>query len=147
MYSRAGHGCQRRSDPGGRAMIGVYSRMASGAARKAGGSYVGAATLLAGAALVAVVIVLAARTVALSGDPQVASPEHWGMGDFRDNTYYPVVALRDGRNPYDRALYKAHYPVHYPFPPYSPLALLLYLPFGLLPYDLSRWLYFGATVG
>lgn len=128
-------------------MLRVYCRMMSETARRDRGSHVGAATWLAGAALAAVVIVLAARTVALSGDPQVADPEHWGMGDFRDNSYYPVVALRDGRNPYDRASYKAHYPVHYPFPPYSPLALLLYLPFGFLPYDLSRWLYFAATVG
>ena len=60
----------------------------SGAALEARGSRVNMATLLAAAALAAVVIAIAVRTVALSGDPQVVSVDKWGLADFRDNALF-----------------------------------------------------------
>lgn len=54
--------------------------------------------------------------------------------DFRDAVYYPVVALLDGANPYDRAVMLAQYPVNGTIGLYSPSTLLLHLPWGLLPY-------------
>jgi hypothetical protein len=81
---------------------------------------------------------------ALTGRP---SPAQWGLADFRDNFYYPVVALLEGQNPYDRAAYMQRYPVVNGFPLYLPLTLLLYLPFGLLPLEISQWLHHAVTVG
>ena len=54
--------------------------------------------------------------------------------DFRDAVYYPVVATLDGENPYDAARVHARYPVNGTIGLYSPLTLLLHLPWGLLPY-------------
>jgi hypothetical protein len=54
--------------------------------------------------------------------------------DFRDAVYYPVVATLDGENPYDGTRMGARYPVNGTIGLYSPLTLLLHLPWGLLPY-------------
>jgi hypothetical protein len=54
--------------------------------------------------------------------------------DFRDAVYYPVVATLEGENPYDAARMRARYPVNGTIGLYSPLTLLLHLPWGLLPY-------------
>jgi hypothetical protein len=56
----------------------------------------------------------------------------WGLVDFRDAIYYPVVALLDGNNPYDAVAYAGTYPVGNTFPPYLPHTLLVHLPFGLM---------------
>lgn len=61
--------------------------------------------------------------------------ERWGLVDFRDAVFYPVRALLDGNNPYDAPVYTKMYPVSCVFPMYSPLALILYLPFGWLSFQ------------
>jgi hypothetical protein len=70
--------------------------------------------------------------------------------DFRDAVYYPVVAFLDGENPYDRVRMFERYPVNGTIGLYSPLTLLLHLPWGLLPYraaELGFVTYsFGMTV-
>ncbi len=68
------------------------------------------------------------------------------MGDFREAIYYPVRAFTAGDNPYDTFAYIAKYPVDQIFPPYSPLTLLLHLPFGLLPVHAGEIAYFGFTI-
>lgn len=79
----------------------------------------------------------------LAGEPIAAQ---WGLADFRDNLYYPVVSFLEGQNPYDRAAYMRRYPVVNGFPLYLPLTLLIYLPFGLLSLGIAQWLHFGATI-
>jgi len=66
----------------------------------------------------------------------------WGLQDFRDAIYYPVVSLLDGNNPYDTAGYMRSYPVGNTFPLYLPLTLVLHLPFGALPYRVAEAAYF-----
>jgi len=77
-----------------------------------------------------------------------SEPEHesWGLIDFRDAVYYPVVAMLDGENPYDPALYRETYPVGQVFPLYSPATLLIHLPFGLLSPELAPWAYYAFSV-
>ncbi|HYV86296.1 MAG TPA: glycosyltransferase 87 family protein [Patescibacteria group bacterium] len=77
--------------------------------------------------------VAAARVRADLVDPLRPALERFGMQDLRDNFYYPSVALLQGRNPYDVADYKTHYPIDRPLPAYSPISLLVHLPLALLP--------------
>jgi hypothetical protein len=103
------------------------------------------ASILAGAAFVALTAVVAARTVRnldVAGDPHA---QRYGMQDFRDNFYYPSVDLLDGGNPYDAARTRAAYPVDRPLPAYSPIALLVHVPFALLPYRAAEAAYFAAS--
>jgi len=70
------------------------------------------------------------------------------LQDSRDAVYYPVRALLEGVNPYDsRGLgpYFTRYPVGQEFPLYSPLHLLVHLPFGFLGLDGARWAYLGFS--
>ncbi len=71
------------------------------------------------------------RRLDMPSDPSVAEA---AMVDFRDAVYYPVVAALAGENPYDRARVVARYPIRGTIGLYSPLTLLLHLPWGLLPY-------------
>ena len=85
-----------------------------------------------------------ASDLVIQGDPYAARS---GLGDFRNNVYYPVRCFLDGRNPYDRAQNQL-YPTSSPtFPPYSPLTLLLHLPFALLPFAASELVYYLMTLG
>jgi hypothetical protein len=70
----------------------------------------------------------------------------WGLVDFRDAIYYPVVAFLDGKNPYDPVELARNYPVGNVFPLYLPATLVLHLPFGLLPYETAEVAYIVATV-
>jgi hypothetical protein len=70
----------------------------------------------------------------------------WALGDFRDNVYYPVRSFLDQGNPYDRGTYLGDYPVRVRFPPYTPLHLLVHLPFGLLPHVAAQLLYFAFSI-
>ena len=63
------------------------------------------------------------------------------LHDFPLAIYYPVRAMLDGGNPYDRVSYLNHYPISQPFAPYAPGTLLLHLPFGLLSLAASSWFY------
>jgi hypothetical protein len=82
------------------------------------------------------------RVLNLPNDPR--NDDRWGLGDFRDAIYYPVLAFWSGGNPYDPA-YAADYPVYGVLPPYSPLTLMVHAPFGLLPYEIAEWTYFGMS--
>ena len=64
------------------------------------------------------------------------------MNDFYSSVYYPVRAFMDGENPHDRERLKALYPQVEEYPPYLPLNLVLYLPFGLLPPKAAAVAYF-----
>jgi len=85
-------------------------------------------------ALVAFAIALGAvslrtyRNVIVPGQPEL---ERYGLRDFRDAVHYPVRALLDGVNPYRPSTYRARYPVGSKFPLYTPLTLVVHLPFGL----------------
>jgi hypothetical protein len=99
------------------------------------------------AVFAAVVGVLGLRAWTLVNVPGAPGHAQWVLQDFRDAVYYPVVALLAGDNPYDVRTYFARYPVGQEFPVYSPLTLLLHLPFGLLPYRLAEALYFASVIG
>lgn len=117
------------------------------AARGAGPAGVGVATLLAAAVFALAVGVLGARGLARLNVPGAPDAEHWAFADFRDAVYYPVVAVLDGGNPYDRRAYRETYPIGTEFPLYSPHTLLVHLPFGLLPYGPAQALYALVTIG
>ena len=70
----------------------------------------------------------------------------WAYAAYRDATYYPVIALLDGKNPYDAELYMKTYPVGDVLPPYLPITLALHLPFGLADFQTSVVLYFLLTL-
>jgi hypothetical protein len=63
-------------------------------------------------ALVSALFFLSAAAVSKASAP---NPD-----DFYRTIYYPVRAVLDGGNPYDRPAYVSHYPVKYPFAPYAP---------------------------
>jgi hypothetical protein len=82
------------------------------------------------------------RVGALSnvGGLRVGAPA--AMNDFYSSVYYPVVAFLNGENPHDRLRLKALYPQVEEYPPYLPLNLILYLPFGLLSPKVAAIAYF-----
>ncbi|HEY2387388.1 MAG TPA: glycosyltransferase family 87 protein [Candidatus Binatia bacterium] len=68
------------------------------------------------------------RNAIVPGQPEL---ERYGLRDFRDAVHYPARALLDGVNPYRPSTYRARYPVGSKFPLYTPLTLLVHLPFGM----------------
>ena len=75
--------------------------------------------------------------------PQYSNDDlDWGLMDYQNTTYYPVLAFLEGVNPYDYQQYISNYPVDASFPVYSPLTLLIHLPFGMLPFGASNAVYF-----
>ena len=102
--------------------------------------------LLAALALIAALGIAALRVTTLSHIGGVRLSASWAMTDFRSNIYYPVRALVDGVNPYDRASYRARYPDAETFPPFLPSTLLLHLPFGLLPLALAELAYVAFSI-
>jgi hypothetical protein len=92
------------------------------------------------------VFVVGGRTLHGLVVPGRPAGDAFGLVDFRDAVYYPVVAFLDGQNPYDPVAYASAYPVGNVFPFYSPLTLLVHLPFGLLPFAPSAAAYFLVTV-
>jgi len=99
--------------------------------------------VLAAAAFLVLACALSYRAVALRAVDGSAS---WVLGDFRNAVYYPVVAWLDGHNPYDVAHQLAAYPATTKFPLYSPLTLLIHLPFGLLPVHAAEVLYYAVAL-
>jgi hypothetical protein len=104
-------------------------------------------TALAAVAFVVVAAALSHRALSLLNVPGRPDAEHWALQDFRDAIYYPVVAFLDGRNPYEHTTYRQAYPVGQTFAPYAPAVLLVYLPFGLLPFESAELVYFVLTLG
>ncbi len=97
-----------------------------------------------------VVIVLTARAASRINQPGVRYPEidsdAWALRDFRDAIYFPVRAILDGVSPYHVEEYVKQYPVGQDFPLYSPLTLIVHLPFAWMPFEISQWVYFGITI-
>ena len=97
-----------------------------------------------------VVVILTARAASRINQPGVRYPEvdsdAWALRDFRDAIYYPVRAFLDGVSPYHAEEYVDKYPVGQDFPLYSPLTLIVHLPFGWMPFEISQWVYFGMTI-
>jgi hypothetical protein len=102
-------------------------------------------TLLAATAFALMTAVVGARTIRNLNIPGSPHEERYGGQDFRDNFYYPSVAMLDGRNPYDARDYLARYPVDRPLPAYSPVSLAVHLPFALLPFQAAEAAYFLAS--
>ncbi|MFQ5666145.1 MAG: glycosyltransferase family 87 protein [Candidatus Binatia bacterium] len=98
------------------------------------------------AGFVCVVSALSYRAITNLNVPGHPHDAHWALQDFRDAVYYPVVSLLAGHNPYDAAAYTRTYPVRSSFPLYSPLTLLIHLPFGLLPYRTAEAVYYALTL-
>ena len=73
--------------------------------------------------------------------------EKWAMQDFRSVVYYPVVAVRDGTNPYDYERVMNTYPLDNAGPlSYSPLVIILHAPFALWRYEVAQWVYFAFLI-
>jgi glycosyl transferase family 87 len=71
---------------------------------------------------------------------------HYGMTDFRDAVYYPLIAVRDGNNPYDVPSYRARYPIAIRFPLYAPITLVLHAPLAVLSPRQAEYVYFTVNV-
>ncbi len=96
------------------------------------------AAVLFAAALGIVLLRVGALTHA--GGLRLGAPA--AMNDFYSSVYYPVVAFMHGENPHDRERLKALFPQVEEYPPYLPLNLVLYLPFGLLSPKVAAITYF-----
>lgn len=100
-------------------------------------------TLAALALFLAVLAAMSFRLYEHRGLPGSASRDRWALASFRDAIYYPVIAVRDGVNPYDCVRngdpqrYMQRYPVGDTLPLYSPLILLVFAPFAWLEFDAS----------
>jgi hypothetical protein len=103
--------------------------------------------LLSAALFALVAVVFGNHVRHMLAAPGVLDNNYCGLVDFRDQAYYPVVALLDGHNPYDAARYMREYPAVKVFAPYSPVMLWLFLPFGLLPLGLAQLLYYLLSLG
>jgi hypothetical protein len=101
--------------------------------------------VVAVSAFLLVTALLAVRTVSKLNVPGHPNAEQWGLADFRDNAYYPTVALLQGENPYDAPSYVQRYPVRHAFPPYSPLTLGLHLPLALMSFERAEVVYWLLT--
>jgi hypothetical protein len=101
-----------------------------------------------GASLFALAAAVVTGRIVLRLDP--TSPPWSGeeaLVDFRDAVYYPVVAWLDGENPYARERMLARYPVEGTIGLYSPVALVLHLPWGMLPYRAAEAAFVAASLG
>ena len=98
-------------------------------------------TTLAVLSLLGSILFLFVRATSIMDIPGDPSAQGWIMQDFRDNLYYPVISFLTGNVPYDAPVHLATYPVFQPFPPYSPLLLLVHVPLGLLSYNASQLTY------
>ncbi len=68
------------------------------------------------------------------------------LTDFRDAIYYPSRALLQGINPYDPSVFYETYPVGQEFPLYSPVHLVMHLPFAALSLATARAVYFCLNI-
>ena len=119
-------------------------RLGSAAAAPAGGAHWlrPAPALAAFVAVAAIVGYRTWRLAVVAGQPHAPG---WGLADFRDAIYFPVVAFLAGHNPY-AASFTSQYPVGNGFPLYLPLTFLVHLPFGLLPFGAAETAYFITTL-
>jgi hypothetical protein len=102
-------------------------------------------TAFAVLAFLALAAIAAVRVRADRVDLMHPNLERYGLQDFRDNFYYPSVAFLQGRNPYDVADYRAHYPIDRPLPAYAPISLLVHLPLAMLPFGAAGAVHFAAN--
>jgi len=94
-----------------------------------------------------VVVVLGLRTYDVLAIPGHVLTDKFGLSDFRDAIYYPIVSMLEGFDPYNVEEHMARYPVGNHFPLYSPLTLLVHLPFALLPFQIAQVAYFAVQIG
>lgn len=99
--------------------------------------------LAAFAAVAALLLLRVLGAPLLAGEARIDSS---GLIDFRDAVYYPTRAFVDGYNPYDIATYAARYPVGWPFPLYSPIALVLYSPLALAALPVAALLFVALNI-
>ncbi|HLK10400.1 MAG TPA: glycosyltransferase family 87 protein [Candidatus Binatia bacterium] len=103
--------------------------------------------LAAVVAFFAVAGAIAYRVVEGTRVPGNPSFPRWAFCDFRTVVYYPGVSFLAGGNPYDAPAFTRMYPVPVNFPLYSPLVILMHLPFALLPITASAIAYFLTILG
>ncbi len=96
--------------------------------------------------LAAVVSLLIVRLSVLMNAPGESEQMFWAQRDFRDAVYYPSQAFIHGVNPYDASTYLELYPAGQHFPPYSPLTLVVHLPFAALQLRTAAISYFALSV-
>jgi len=79
--------------------------------------------------------------------PGTKSPEqqHVAGFDFGYASYFPVRDMLAGNNPYQPA-YADRNPDGEGYPAYSPVHLLLHIPFAAFDFETARWVYFGTSV-
>lgn len=65
------------------------------------------------------------------------------LTDFRDAVYYPLVAVRDGVNPWAVDTYYRLYPVGQEFPLYTPIHLIVHGPLVLFSFPTARAIAWG----
>jgi Glycosyltransferase family 87 len=102
-------------------------------------------TVAVGALFAILAAAIAFRTALRLTGRALPLVDAWGLQDFNDAVYQPVVAFLAGENPYD-ASFAQHWPVRYPFPLYLPATLLLHLPLGFLPFPAAGALYYLVAV-
>lgn len=100
--------------------------------------------LLAFAAMAGITTRRTLNDLMVPGQPQLAMRA--GLHDFRDEFYYPSVAVRDRVNPYDGPTYLKTYPVRRTFSPYLPTSLALHYPYVLLPLMPAAWLHYALNL-
>jgi glycosyl transferase family 87 len=93
-----------------------------------------------------VVAAISYRVLTNLNVPGQPEAPRWGLVDFRDVIYYPVVSFLDGHNPYDAVAYLRTYPVAAPFALYGPHTLVVHLLLGLLPLRAAEFVYYAMTL-
>lgn len=97
-------------------------------------------------AFAVVATIVSLRVIGNVNVPEQPEAARWGLVDFRDAIYYPVVSFLAGNDPYDAGSYARTYPVASTFALYAPHTLVVHLPFGLLGFERAEALYYGLTL-
>lgn len=104
-------------------------------------------TVLLGVACAVMIALVVWKTERSGFVPGTKSPEqqHVAGFDFGYASYFPVRDFLAGNNPYQPA-YADRNPDGEGYPAYSPIHLLLHIPFAAFDFETARWTYFGASV-
>ena len=103
-------------------------------------------SLLALVVFAAVAGVLSHRTAIKVNFSAAPDGENWKFEAFRHKVYYPEVAFLEGGSPRVGATSSPAYQFHNQFPRYSPLTLIVHLPFGLMPLAAAEVVYWMLTL-
>lgn len=111
------------------------------------GTRIFVSTVVGAAVFFAVIGLWSFRTYSVLNVPgKPGLGQRWGMEDFRDAVYFPARAFLDGDNPYDPVSYPRSHPVEPIYFLYSPSALVINLPFGVLPFYWAQLVFFLFNV-